>query len=469
MKIRNPYQKTNPKRPGFTLLITIILGISFIMIGLAITQSSLANANFVRRDYNSLNALAAAEAGADAAITSLNANGAYTGTTTCPIATNPSGGVEFYNDATKGRVVYDTCIQNGTISNEKILYSRARLYRPQASATPTATRTVKVTLIGSNTAGNYSVQTGPGGLIMSNSAQISNGAVYVGGKITMSNTAKIGSVSNPVNTWAAYYNCPTPATAAYPQLCVTGQPISISNQAQINGEVRANNQTTTTGLVNPGLVANSGVAPVTLPDYNRAAQKSAVATTLTGAQASCSNNQSVIWPANVKITGNVSLSNNCQVTMYGNAWITGTLTLSNRSVIKLDNSILQQPTIMIDGAGGFNLSNQATLAANSASIGPQIITFWANSACSPDCVNLTGTGLANSQNVATITISNQGLGSAANFYARWSKVSVSNSGTVNKLLGQTIEFANTGAISFGLGGSTTQGATVWTVQYYDRQ
>lgn len=470
MSARKTIRPKNRKPRGFTLLITLVLGISFVVVALAITQSSLANYNFVRRDYNSLNALTTAEAGADAAIASLNANGAYTGTSvTCPLPDNPSGSVEFYNDSTKGRAVYDTCITNGSLSNEKILYSRARLYRPATSSTPTSTRTVKVNLIGSNTSGNYSVQTGPGGLILSNSAQISNGAVYIGGKITMSNTARIGSPTNPVNTWAAFYNCPTPATSSYPLLCTSGEPISISNQAKIYGEIRANNQTTTNGFNSPGLVANSGVAPVSLPDYDRTAQKNSVSATLSGAQASCSGNQSVSWPANVKITGNVTLSNNCTVTMYGNVWITGNVTLSNRSIIKLDNSITQQPTIMIDGSGGFNQSNQSTIAANSQSIGPQVITFWANSACSPDCVNLTGTGLANSQNVTTINIANQGLGSSVSFYARWSKVAVSNSGTVNKIIGQTVELANTGAISFGLGGTTTSGATVWTVQYYDRQ
>lgn len=463
--------QVNHQRKGFTLLITLVMGVSFLVIGLAIYRSSLANYTNVRRDYNSLNALATAEAGVDAAIASLNANTTYAGTSpSCPLNENPSGGVELYNDAVKGRAVYDSCIEAGSISNEKILWVKGRIYRPQTSTSPTATRTVKITLIGSTIPGtNYSVQTGPGGLIMSNSAQIANGAVYIGGKLTMSNTAQIGSAANPVNTQVGNYACPQPATSAFPSLCPTGQPITITNQARIYGDVYANGQTSTSGMSNGGLLGNSGVGAPSLPDYDRPAQKAAIAANLTATQASCSGSQQISWPANVRITGTVNLSNNCQITVNGPVWITGNLNLSNRSILRVAPGVTSAPVIMVDGSSGFTLSNQGTVAANAAGIGPRIITFWANAACSPDCTTLTGTQLANSQNQATINISNQGLGAPAELYARWSKVQVSNGGTVGKLLGQSIQFSNTGSISFGLGVNTTPGTTVWNVQYYERQ
>lgn len=459
------------QRKGFTLLITLVMGVSFLVIGLAIYRSSLANYTNVRRDYNSLNALAAAEAGVDAAITSLNANATYTGTSaTCPLNDAPSGGAELYNDSVKGRAVYDSCIEPGSIANEKVLWAKGRIYRPQSSATPTSTRTIKITLIGSTIPGaNYSVQTGPGGLIMSNSAQIANGAVYVGGRLTMSNTAQIGSTANTVETQVANYACPTPATSAYPSLCTAGQPITITNQARIYGNVYANGQTNGSGMSNGGLVASSGVTAPTLPDYDRASHKAAVAANLTGEQASCWGNQQISWPANVKITGTVNLSNNCQITVNGPVWITGNLNVSNRSILRIAAGVVSQPVIMIDGSNGFNLANQGTIAANAAGVGPKIITFWANAACSPDCTNLVGASLANSQNQATINISNQGLGAPAEMYARWSKVQISNGGTVGKILGQTIQFSNTGSISFGLGVNSAPGTTVWNVQYYERQ
>lgn len=458
-------------RKGFTLLITLVMGVSFLVIGLAIYRSSLTNYSNVRKDYNSLNALAVAEAGVDAAIVSLNANTTYTGTSpSCPLNDSPSGGIELYNDTVKGRAVYDSCIESGSMANEKILWAKGRIYRPQMSSSPTATRMLKITLVASTVPGaNYSVQTGPGGLIMSNSAQIANGAVYVGGRLTMSNTAQIGSTSNTVETQVANYVCPTPATSAYPSLCVTGQPIVLTNQAHIYGNVYANGQTNGSGMTNGGLVAGSGVAAPSLPDYDRAAQKAAVAANLTASQASCWGNQQISWPANVKITGTVNLSNNCQVTMNGPVWITGNLNISNRSILRVANGVASQPVIMIDGSGGLNIANQGTVAANSAGIGPKIITFWANATCSPDCTTLAGTQLANSQNQATINISNQGLGAPAELYARWSKVQISNGGTVGKILGQTIQFSNTGSISFGLGVGTTSGTTVWSVQHYERQ
>lgn len=459
------------QRSGFTLLVTIIMGISFLVIGLAIYRSSIINYSSVRRDYNSLNALAVAEAGVDAAIASLNANSGYIGTSAiCPLDESSSGSIELYNDNIKGRAVYDSCIAPGTISNEKILWAKGRIYRPQTSSTPTATRTVKITLIASTIPGeDYSVQTGPGGVIMSNSAQIANGAVYIGGKLTMSNTAQIGSVANPVETQVAYYSCPQPATAVYPSLCSSGQPITLTNQAHIYGDVYANNQTSGNGMSNGGLVASSGVSAPSLPDYDRVAHKAAVAANLTGNDASCWGNQQITWPANVKITGTVNLSNNCQVTLSGPVWVTGNLNVSNRSVLRVGSGLASQPVIMVDGSGGLNLANQGTVAANAAGIGPKIITFWANAACSPDCTNLTGVDLANSQNQATINISNQGLGAPAELYARWSKLQISNGGTVGKILAQTVQFSNTGSISFGLGVNTTPGTTVWGVQLYERQ
>lgn len=459
------------QRKGFTLLITLVMGVSFMVIGLAIYRSSLANYTNVRRDYNSLNALATAEAGVDASIASLNADANYTGTSaTCPLNESPSGGTELYNDAIKGRAVYDSCIEPGSIANEKILWTKGRIYRPQTSTTPTSTRTLRITLIGSTVPGtNYSVQTGPGGLVMTNSAQIANGAVYVGGTITMSNTAQIGSSSNPVDTQVAHYACPRPATAAFPALCTTGQPITLTNQARIYGNVFANNQTNGAGMSNGGLVASSGVNPTSLPDYDRAAHKATVTNYLTGSQASCSNNQRIVWPPNVKITGSVSLANNCEVTMQGQAWITGDFRISNRAIVRIGAGLTEIPTIMVDGANGFNLANQGTIAVNGAGIGAKIITFWSTASCSPDCTSVAGVDLANSQNRTTITIGNQGLGAAAELYARWSKVQVANGGTVGRMLGQTVEFANTGSISFGLGVGTTPGTTVWGVQHYERK
>src|SRR5207244_1796990 len=98
------------------------------------------------------------------------------------------------------------------------------------------------------------------------------------------------------------------------------QPISLNNAAHIYGKVTATNQTSGSGMTSPGLQSGT-VDPEPLPTYDRAAQKAAVANTITGAAASCSGNGSTkIWPANTKIIGNVSVSNKCKVTVEGDVW-----------------------------------------------------------------------------------------------------------------------------------------------------
>lgn len=459
------------RQSGYLMLLVIIMGAVFLSIIVAITASSTSNLKASRKSYQGLDALSVAEAGADNAIFNLNKDNTYTGTnTSCPITGSGSNPVTFFTDSIKGKGTFETCVTNGTISNEKIIYATGKIYLPTTSATPVATRKLRIVLIGTFVPGsNYAVQTGPGGLNMSNSATIVNGDVYIGGKITMSNTATIGSVAKPANVWAGDFVCPSPADATFPQLCASGSPISISNSAHIYGTVNANNQVSGSGMSNPGLVGTSGVANSVLPDYDRAAQKTAVTSTITAASASCSNNQTRTWAANVHITGgNVTLSNNCQVTMMGNVWIDGNLSLSNQSVIKVDNTVATTPTVMIDGSGGLSVGNQASVSSNSAQIGAQFITFWANSGCSPDCSNLTGTGLANSQGVVTITLGNQGLGSGSTFYSRWSAISVGNTGSATQVLGQTVNLSNPGNITFGGGSSGGSGTYSYAVRYYEQ-
>src|SRR5262249_6014284 len=144
-------------------------------------------------------------------------------------------------------------------------------------------------------AGNYSVQTGPGGLIMQNSSTITIGPIKVGGFLTMSNTSRIGSAAAPVGVGVANMRCPVPVNASWPQICPSGtqdNPITMNNSAHVYGDVQANGQINASALSNNGLVASSGVSEVVLPDYDRAAQKAAVTSTLTSGAASCSGSAS---------------------------------------------------------------------------------------------------------------------------------------------------------------------------------
>jgi hypothetical protein len=284
----------------------------------------------------------------------------------------------------------------------------------------------------------------------------------------MANSAQIGLQTNPINLQVAHQNCPNPPDSTYPRLCGSGengQPIAISNPAHIYGTVKANGQTSTSGMSNPGLTSSSGVSPQALPPHDRAAQKAAVAQTMTVAAASCTNNSTKSWPANVQITGNVTISHQCQVTISGDVWITGSLTMSNSGQIIVSDSLgTSRPDIMVDGQSS-SLGNSAQIVSNNQDTGAQLITYWSNASCSPDCSDVTGTNLANSRNTTTISLSNSASGPETIFYAKWSKVAVSNSGQIGALVGQTITLTNSAAVTFGSSAGVGS-ITYWLIDGY---
>jgi hypothetical protein len=350
-----------------------------------------------------------------------------------------------------------------------------KLYRSALDPNPIATRKLKVVVQGSPS-GSYAVQTGPGGMIMSNSATVTQGPVYVGGYLTMSNTATIGTPSLPIAVSIANARCPAGGGATFPQICGTGvnpNPITLNNSAHIYGTVSANNQTNaySSAMTNPGLTATSGVSAPTLPGYDRVAQVNAVATTITASAATCaSNSGSVTWPANVKITGDVQLSHSCTVTVMGNAWITGSFTMSNSAIIKVGNSVVTQPTIMVDGQNGVKSQNSATIATNSSQVGMEFITFYSTNSCTTAttaayCDSLTGQSLYDSQNVETVNIGNQGAGAGSIFYAKYSKVTLGQAGSLGAILGQTISLANSGNLVFTT--TVVTGNYSYDVRYYE--
>ena len=461
------------RQTGFVLVMTLLEITLFTLVLAAIGQSTLSNFTSSRADLYSYRALDLAEAGADAALASINQDNSFTGTnTTCPIGGTGSNPVTLYNDSTRGKGTYENCITAGSITNEKIIYSVGKAFLP-GKTTAYKTRTVKFIIEGS-IANPYAVQSGPAGLIMSNSATITNGAVKVGGFLTMSNSAQIGSATQPLQVQIGNYRCPQPPDNTYPVLCGASNPnpITINGpQAHIYGSVSANGQSSTSGMSSPGLVASSGVSNVTLPNYDRSAQKiawqNAGSQVMTSAAASCSGNATLTWPADVKISGNVTIGNNCVVTVSGNVWITGSLTLTQKGTLKLANSATTAPTIMVDGSSGINLGNQTAISSNASGVGMQFITFWANDGCSPDCGSVTGTDLANSQGTVTINLGNQGLAAGSTFYARWSAVQLAQAGSIGSVLGQEIILSNTGSISFG-GGTGLGGVITYSVRYYEQ-
>ncbi|MEK7603157.1 MAG: hypothetical protein AAB459_02865 [Patescibacteria group bacterium] len=442
-----------------SVLISVIIVLPFlIMIAATYMSLSTTSLRLAYVDKSHTNAQFATDAGIDYGLQQINANGAWTGT---------GGEIELQN--TSGvRTTYQLTVTD-VDADSKTLTSIGRTYRPATAITPEASVTILVDLR-SITTGLFSIVSGVGGLIMTNSAKVVGGDVLVNGEITLSNTAQIGLSGNPVNVEVAHQTCPNPANASYPQICglgENGQPITINNTAHIYGDVKANNQTTTTGMSDPGLTASSGVSAQSLPPHDRDAQKAAVATTITGAAASCNGSQTRTWAANTKITGDVSVSNNCIVTVLGDVWITGEFEMKNSTQMIVDNSLgTTRPSIMVDDPDGAEFSNSAKLVSNSSSTGFQVIAYYSRASCSPDCADVTGVDLYNSRNDITVKLDNSAEGPNSIFYSKWTRVQIANSGQIGALVGQTVELKNSSTITFGT--SIGTGSTYWIIDGYRR-
>jgi hypothetical protein len=324
--------------------------------------------------------------------------------------------------------------------------------------------------------GASSVVTGVGGLIMNGNAKVSGGDVVVDGTIAMSNNAQIGLSTNPVNVRVADQVCPKPANSTYPQVCGagSGDPITMGTNSVIYANVQATNQITGTNMYSPGLVAGATFAPIPMPTFDRASFKNTVTAsgqTMTGAAAStCPNGGTINWPANLKITGDVSIQNKCSIKINGNVWITGSVNIKNNANFVVQDVVgSTTPAMVVDGSSGFVVGNNGSITPNSLGTSIEVLTFWSAGACSPDCSTLTGTDLASSQNILTIDLNNTGSALNAILYAYWSKVRLSNNGSLGAVSGQTVELGNNAVITFGsaVPGSNNQ-VTTWVKRGYMR-
>lgn len=440
-------------------LISVIIVLPFLILITALyMELAVSSLNVARKDQGQTFSQLTTDAGIDYALQYINQDSTWAGT---------GGEVELQNENDVRTTFEATLVENSPTS--RTLTSIGRTYRPAASTTASTTKTVKVDLRPVS-AGTYSIVTGVGGLYMSNSAKIVGGDVLVNGEINMTNTSQIGLTTNPVKVEVAHQNCPVPATSAYPRLCASGengQPITLNGSARIYGTVKANNQTSSAGMSNPGLVAGT-VTPGALPNHDRAAQAGAVVLpNQTGAGASCSGSTIKSWPANLKIVGDVSISGSCQVTILGNVWITGKLELSNSAQLIVSNDVgTTMPDIMVDGTV-VKLTNSATIRSNTSNTGVRVVTYWSRASCSPDCAGVTGTDLYNSRNDETISLSNSSSAPESVLYAKWTRVSLSNTGGVGALIGQTVNMSNSATITFGSAAATSS-TTFWVVDGYRR-
>ena len=215
---------------GAVLIITISLSI----IGLALVTLVLSDFKITTKNVSDVNALLAVEAGIEQSLHQLNASDSFTG-----YATNQ----EFFNNSTQGRGVFQTTV-TAAANNAKTITSTGSIYTLSSPSKLVSQRKIKVTVVGTGSE-SYSVFSGPGGLILTGSANITNSDVFVNGTISLSGAAKIGTANQPVNVYVANQACPTGATpgATYPTVCSSTQPISLAQSTAIYGTVCATGQT----------------------------------------------------------------------------------------------------------------------------------------------------------------------------------------------------------------------------------
>lgn len=434
-------------------------------LGISIAALTSAQYQHTKREVSVENAQLLAEAVVEQSVQQLNTDDAFAGYTSAQ---------EFFNNATQGRGTFTSTVTDNPDGNSKTIVAEGRVYRNSGDANPYITRKIKATVVGT-TSGGYSVLSGPGGLILSGSANITNSQVYVSGTITLSGASKIGTYNNPVNVTVANNACPTGANPGptYPQVCATGQPITMAHSTNIYGTVCATGQTSTgpNNNIQPGnggLGLQVGCVGPVYPQvtYDRAAHISAVTTTGAGNSNTyvCNSwpfNRS--WPGNLKLTGNVSVNSSCDVTINGNVYITGDLTIGGAARIRVADSLgATRPVVIVDG--NISVGGSAGVIANSSGTGIEFISFRSSAACSPACTSVTGNDLKTSQNLQTITV-----GGAVNlpgviFNAYWSKIALGGSGNVGAAAGQTVDLSGAGTIIFGT--TLASGSKTWAITSY---
>lgn len=456
---------------GMILVSVLVLFSVLMIVGVSLISASSSQYYLANIDIAKANATQVAEAGIEQSVKELNQNDNFSGYASAQT---------LFSDRTQGTGTFTVTIQNSpSDSAAKIITSIGKVYR-YGQTKSISERKVRVTVVGTSSNG-YSVHTGPGGLILGGSANITNSDVYVNGTITLSGASKIGTASQPLKVFAANYACPTGSTPGptYPVVCSSTQPITLAYSTAIYGTTCATGQTSQgpnnnfkTGTTGQGLVLGCVAPQVSTPTYNRAAHIAAVTTTKTNTDTTidCTKWQSGIeftrtWPAKLKITGNVNIASSCDLTLTGDVYITGNLTIGGAAKIRAAESVgTTRPVIIVDGT--ISAAGSGGLIANSYGTGVEFISFKSSASCSPNCTSVTGTDLKTSQGLQTVTVGGGGNMAAGLYYAYWGKIVITGSGNVGAAIGQTVDMSGAGTVTFGTG--IAAGARTWTITSYQQ-
>lgn len=467
MRLLHPDSKNSSERGSF-LVAALVIIVLLTALGLSISEVASLQYEHTKRQTFTQNALLVAEAGIEQSVHQLNIDDSFAG------YTSPQ---QFFSNTTQGRGIFTTTVTDNPDGKSKVIVSTGQVYRHTGDATPYITRKAQVTVVGTTSDG-YAVSTGPGGLILSGSATITNSNVYVSGTITLIGSAQIGTPDNPVNVDVGNIACPKGSApgSTYPTLCTDGsQPISLAHSTNIYGTVCATGQTSTgpNNNIKPGndgkhtgLVLGCTAPTVTQPTYDRQTQINAVTTTGAGTDNAyiCQNwPYTRTWPANLKLTGDVSLGSSCDVTVTGDVYITGNLTVNGAAKIRVAESVgTTRPHIFVDGT--ITIGGSASMNANSSGTGIDFVSFK-NTTGNPAAVP-TGTNLYNSQQQQNVTVSGAVNLPGMIFDAYWSKVSLSGSGNVGAAAGQTVDLSGAGTVIFGT--TLSSGSKTWAITSYQQ-
>lgn len=433
---------------GFVLPLTLIVFIVMSVVGLSIASLSFSRLSLTTRNVYVANSLLAAESGVDFSLRELNNTATFAGY---------SVEQELFSNDTQGRGTYETRIDPGASADEKILTSIGRVYVPTSASTPKVTRTIEVVL--GRTPGGaapiYAIHSGRGGFIMNNDSTV-RGPTYVNGRVILNDYSTIGTSSDPEDVWVVGEPCASPNTGSNTQAsCSRTEPVTILDTTSwIYGNVRANGQTSSARMSHSGLVATSGVSNLPVPylEHDRDAQKAAVTSTMTSAEASCSGTETKTWPANVHITGaaRIDLENSCTIQLLGDAWIDGGMLVQNSASIIPAPSVVSTPTIMLDGNPPmgygsvplttliFNNSTTTGTNSNPGGVGTRFIVYNSRAACSPDCTSLTEAEAADSNHVFGIIMNNNAHARDAIMISKWSMTVLNNSARAGSIAGASV-------------------------------
>jgi Tfp pilus assembly protein PilX len=457
---------TKQKEEGLVLVMVMVMVSALLLIGLALISQTTSQYILTGTTATNNNAMYTAEAGIEQSIQQLNASSDFSGYATAQT---------FFNTATQGFGTYTTSITPASGNNNaKVITSTGKIYKYSDHAKLLSSRTVQVTVVGT-TAEGYSVMTGPGGLILTGSANITNSSVFVGGTITLTGAAKIGTAAKPLQVDAGNKACPSGANpgSSYPSLCTSSQPISMDWSTNIYGTVCATGQTSKgpnnniqPGNGGQGLLVGCTAPDVSTPTYSRTDHINSMTTS-----GSATDNTYVCsswpfnrtWPANLKLTGNVVIDSSCNVTIKGNVYITGTLTIGGAAHIKVDDSVgATRPVIVADGK--ITVGGSAAITANSSGTGAEFISFASNAACGATCTSITGTALKATSTYETVNVGGAVSVPGVVFNAYWGQATIAGSGNIGSAVGQTVNLSGAGTVTFGT--KLSSGVSTWTISSY---